>query len=584
MKNQKRSQEILTKETLNSLYDELGSCRAVGKKLAFNGQTIKRHMQNLRLSVKKQVRYSCDEDFFSRDTEESFYLAGFIAADGCIKQRGNSYQLSIGLAVADLNHLQLIKKLLKATNPIHIYKIENDIYKNGYVERCELVIVSKKIFNDLGRFNITPRKTKTYIFPDWIENHHLSHHFLRGYFDGDGSIYYSVNKNKFTDQLGFNILGTLNFVQKYKFILEKELNQKIGCLRQRSGIYSFDCGGNILVGKIAKYLYRNSNIFLKRKYDISIIGIKHHEEYIINQYFKEISNFKSSSFKYITNPRYPELSKENLKKEYLKNSSIIGLARIFHKRAETIKKKLIEYDIDIISFTPPTKEQLEKACTNFNSISEISRNLNYSRETIEKYIEIYNIFFTTERRTHLCSDDFFSKNKESKEQFYWAGFFMYNSHISKNTIIITSKNFDLVNRLSKTNITERSISKNNEYYNMKITSSEIILDLKNNFNIDSNKKIEYYFPNELINHKYFRYFLQGAIGSDKILKSMNKNFIEICGCEKYLLQLRDFFKKTLNLNNSASVRKRSGKEQYRLTYTGNSLKKVLNYLSADILS
>ena len=43
-------------------------------------------------------KYSFDERFFSRDSELVFYWAGFIAADGCIRKRGNTGELSVCLS------------------------------------------------------------------------------------------------------------------------------------------------------------------------------------------------------------------------------------------------------------------------------------------------------------------------------------------------------------------------------------------------------------------------------------------------------------------------------------------------------
>lgn len=59
------------------------------------------------IEYKKQVRYDCDHDFFSRDNEQSFYIAGFVAADGCVKTHscGNSYQVQIGLSKKDKSFL-----------------------------------------------------------------------------------------------------------------------------------------------------------------------------------------------------------------------------------------------------------------------------------------------------------------------------------------------------------------------------------------------------------------------------------------------------------------------------------------------
>jgi hypothetical protein len=74
-----------------------------------------------------------------------------------------------------------------------------------------LKLSSTKIFDDLARFNIVPRKTMIYSLPEWIISHPLLHHFLRGYSDGDGSFYIVKGKCDL-DYLGWNIIGTKEFI------------------------------------------------------------------------------------------------------------------------------------------------------------------------------------------------------------------------------------------------------------------------------------------------------------------------------------------------------------------------------------
>lgn len=68
-------------------------------------------------------KYNVNENFFSLDTPESFYWAGFIAADGCILK--NLKVLEIGLGIKDKKHLKKFKSAIKYTGNISIGGKEN---------------------------------------------------------------------------------------------------------------------------------------------------------------------------------------------------------------------------------------------------------------------------------------------------------------------------------------------------------------------------------------------------------------------------------------------------------------------------
>ena len=215
----------ISKEDLQKAYQDLGSLNAVGEKFLVDSSTIKSKMIKYGLEFKPQIRYTCDNDFFSRDDEKSFYWAGFIAADGCVKDRkashgygGRIYELQIGLSKKDKEHLIKFKNDICAENPIHDFKIKGRVYKNKKYKdsfKSEITIVNKKICDDLERFNIVPRKSLIYKFPEWIKNHYLVNHFIRGYFDGDGCLFIYDN------QLCFNLLGTEDCLTSIKDIFIK---------------------------------------------------------------------------------------------------------------------------------------------------------------------------------------------------------------------------------------------------------------------------------------------------------------------------------------------------------------------------
>jgi len=203
--------------------------------------------------------------FFSTDTKESFYWSGFIAADGCVgtlRSHGGKYQypyLSIHLSISDSEHLEKFKKAIGCIANVSRYKKE-----------CKITITSRDIVEDLERFNIVPRKTKIYKFPDCVRGSELIGHYMRGYFDGDGCFSEQLMKNANVAQRRFSIMGTEQFLKIYQQVLIKKCNIKTNRkILAAKGTYSLQYGGNNIIKNIVEFLYRGSdcNIRLNRKYD-----------------------------------------------------------------------------------------------------------------------------------------------------------------------------------------------------------------------------------------------------------------------------------------------------------------------------
>ena len=370
--------ELLTKDALKEAMNELGTLKAVGRKFGVDSGTIKRYMLRHGLKVPVKVRYDCDHDFFSKDSEESFYVAGFIAADGCV--RSSAPVLSIGLSSKDRPQLEMIKRLLKAENPIYEHLVKNSKRNPKWndTKNVEICITSRKMCTDLKRFNVVPRKTHTLKFPEWMKNHPLRHHFIRGYFDGDRS-FYSYLKNdgtRMVDQIYFNLRGTNDFLTAVKDIFNKEIDlsdrSKKKQARLSSGIYSLEYGGNRILEKIVDYLYRDATIYMQRKYDI---GIK----------AKDLGDTRDLD---------DICGKEVLESLYAKYQSLEKVSKELNVGIVTIWNYMNKHNLSIKESTGSknkrfqkllSKESIEKAYDEYGSVRKAAESLSVGSTTFRRY-------------------------------------------------------------------------------------------------------------------------------------------------------------------------------------------------------
>ena len=215
--------------------------------------------------INKPIVYSFNENAFANNTAEIFYWAGFIAADGCVFMDRVKYKkISIQLSNKDMSLLRKLKEFLSFDGPIRIAEKLTPASKVNK-KYCSITIRSDKIFNDLARFNIVPQKTLTYSFPEWLIEHPMVNHFMRGYVDGDGGFYNSYG------QLIFSVCGTEKFIKSFACILKnKKVNTTVS-IKNTGNLYRVRFGGNKKVFKMKEFLYKGSNnsIRLDRKYKIA---------------------------------------------------------------------------------------------------------------------------------------------------------------------------------------------------------------------------------------------------------------------------------------------------------------------------
>ena len=208
----------------------------------------------------KSRKYKCNYNYFDEiDCEEKAYFLGFIYADGYVT--GNAF--GIALASKDVEIINILLRCMDSTHEIKKYM--NNGYGGTYkkTEYVRVIIRNEHLVNTLIQHGVLRKKSKI-LEPPQIDNKFIRH-FIRGYMDGDGSIYQC--DNSYT----VSFTGTKNMLKYIGDFIENQ-----GIIRRytlypehhSTEIFSLKIGGNIQAKKLLDLLYKESNIYLKRKHDI----------------------------------------------------------------------------------------------------------------------------------------------------------------------------------------------------------------------------------------------------------------------------------------------------------------------------
>lgn len=199
--------------------------------------------------------YPRNEFYFNKiDTKEKAYWLGFLYADGCV--HSNSYEISVN--ITDKEHIEKFKSAIGAVN--HKITETNDKRFENAKTLYQFAIKDQQLHTDLIKWGCIPQKSLALTKIPNIPRDYVSH-FLRGYFDGDGSLHYLQG----TDNFRISFLGTKEFLMD----IQKELNVINLSLAQGTGqAFVLQIAGRKQVERILNYLYQDSveKIRLNRKY------------------------------------------------------------------------------------------------------------------------------------------------------------------------------------------------------------------------------------------------------------------------------------------------------------------------------
>lgn len=214
---------------------------------------------------KRNIIKKLDTDIAYKPVSEltnfELYFIGFALADGCV----NKAKVQFTLNIKDKSQLEFFKQKFACTNKISVY-----LSKNHNVYECWAAYKISYFEEDLYHLGLIPRKTGKELWLPYMK----SPHFVRGFFDGDGTIYttsaltkasklYYIHRLEFTCSNKNFIYCLNNYICEELPIENRSINRKAA---NKQSNYFIRFQGKYLL-KFCEWLYRDSEgLRLERKY------------------------------------------------------------------------------------------------------------------------------------------------------------------------------------------------------------------------------------------------------------------------------------------------------------------------------
>lgn len=275
----------LSKEILEDLYRDKGkSLQDIAEEFKCTKQMVKILMDRYGLEIRSQSKArllaikkgkfenfehdGIDEDFFSNWSPEMAWVLGLIFTDGCLS--GGRVQI----CSIDLDLLEKVKKHLGSNK--QVLKTTQSYDKTKFIYRIEFC--REKMRNDLYKLGLVEKKSLILKFPEVPKE--SIRHFIRGCWDGDGSVFISGGKLRAS-----YVSGSKDFIYS---LIEKLYKMGIGRKggtnttlplsplkihvdqRAKSPSYSIKIDSEESLARLFSFFYYgvDESVYLKRKYDV----------------------------------------------------------------------------------------------------------------------------------------------------------------------------------------------------------------------------------------------------------------------------------------------------------------------------
>lgn len=202
------------------------------------------------------IKYAVDEAFFDSWTQEMAYVLGYFYADGSLEDASYLRGKYIRVSSVEKYSILRIKRWLGSD---HTIMEQKSTWENGKT-RYLLRIGSHRLYDKLILLGLYPNKSLTIEFPDIPKE--CLHHFVRGYLDGDGCVYFYRALGKrgklVTKKLSVIFTsGSEIFLEKLNNSLKKHLTLKQKKIYKGQRAYQLRYGTSDSV-KLFSFLYKDA--------------------------------------------------------------------------------------------------------------------------------------------------------------------------------------------------------------------------------------------------------------------------------------------------------------------------------------
>ena len=197
-------------------------------------------------SAAHRRRYTLDVDFFAKiDTEERAYALGLLATDGYITQARK--QIFLALQARDEHILHDLARAMGSSAPVRD-KIAGGFPGSG--PQKYICFGSRKMVSDLSRYGVVPAKSLILTYAKVPRK--FERHYVRGLFDGDGSLHPEL----------FYFLGTRDLIDGIQSTIRRETGIELN-VRKAERLWRIS--GYRGSKAVLQWMYAGAHIFLHRK-------------------------------------------------------------------------------------------------------------------------------------------------------------------------------------------------------------------------------------------------------------------------------------------------------------------------------
>lgn len=208
---------------------------------------------------RKAHKHSFDLDFLEKQSENLAYFIGLMSTDGCVSAKSN--RIYIELQLSDKETLDKIRNAMNLTREVKEYETSKG-YKNA-----KLYLENKRAKEIMIYYGVIPNKTYD---PNYKPPYNLDEeyfiHYLRGAFDGDGSV--KKTGKYFSFQIDVNTVAVANYIVEN--LRKVGIDSDITINKHKSGyeLYRVYFYGKEKGEKLYNLFYKHKpELFMKRKFN-----------------------------------------------------------------------------------------------------------------------------------------------------------------------------------------------------------------------------------------------------------------------------------------------------------------------------
>ena len=242
----------------------------IGKDMCYNRHIISECLKYEGYNIKQCGRkYDYNANFFKKiDTEQKAYWLGFLYADGSVSNLSN-YSLRISLQAGDADHIEKIRQIICPEAKISRYMARETVTGKEF-PAARATFNCKELVENLINLGCYPDKTEIITFPYDKMHPRLYRHFIRGYFDGDGSIHLT-KKLRVKPYCMFRLCGaSREMMLEIQDVLVNDTKIARNDITKskrasKCHLYQFQNSARKDIKNLYNYLYKGATVWLPRK-------------------------------------------------------------------------------------------------------------------------------------------------------------------------------------------------------------------------------------------------------------------------------------------------------------------------------